>query len=142
MSRLTRAGTAEPVSRDQILRHERGQGSINFSCSADHVQDWQPYPVDLYSCYMCDKSAVQRTCMPARTLVLSSGGFTCTYSSCNRISKMVDCQASIRSKTPGFLVKLAHLHPCLTHTRTYKELIIFFPSRNKPGPDLLLGPKR
>ena len=22
---------------------------INFSCSADHEQDWQPYPVDPYS---------------------------------------------------------------------------------------------
>ena len=54
MSRLARDGTAEPVSRDQILRHERGQGNILFSCSADHVQDWQPYPVDPYSCYMCD----------------------------------------------------------------------------------------
>ena len=54
MSRLTRAGTVEPVSRDQILRHERGQGNIRFSCSVDHVQDWQPYPVDLYSCYVCD----------------------------------------------------------------------------------------
>ena len=54
MSRLARDGTAEPVSRDQILRHERGQGIIHFSCSADHVQDWQPYPVDPYSCYMCD----------------------------------------------------------------------------------------
>ena len=51
MSRLTRDGTAEPVSRDQILRHERRQGNINFPCSADHVQDWQPYPVDPYSCY-------------------------------------------------------------------------------------------
>ena len=49
MSRLTRDGTAEPVSRDQILRHELGQGNIHFSCSADHVQDWQPYPVDPYS---------------------------------------------------------------------------------------------
>ena len=29
-------------------------GNIHFPCSADHVQDWQPYPVDLYSCYMCD----------------------------------------------------------------------------------------
>ena len=54
MSRLKRDGTAEPVSRDQILRHERGQGNIHFPCSADHVQDWQPYPVDPYSCYMCD----------------------------------------------------------------------------------------
>ena len=37
MSRLTRDRTAEPVSRDQILRRERGQ-------------DRQPYPVDPYSC--------------------------------------------------------------------------------------------
>ena len=36
MSRLTQDGTAEPVSRDQILRRERGQGNINFPCSADH----------------------------------------------------------------------------------------------------------
>ena len=34
MSRLTRDGTAEPVSRDQILRRELGQGIIHFSCSA------------------------------------------------------------------------------------------------------------
>ena len=53
MSRLTRDGTA-PVSRDQIFRRERGQGTIRFHCSADHVQDWQPYPVNSYSCYMCD----------------------------------------------------------------------------------------
>ena len=49
MSRLTLDETAEPVSRDQILRRERGQGNIIFPCSADHVQDWQPYPVDPYS---------------------------------------------------------------------------------------------
>ena len=30
MSRLTRDGTAEPVSRDQILRHARGRGNIIF----------------------------------------------------------------------------------------------------------------
>ena len=51
MSRLTRDGTAELVSREQILRRERGQGNVNFSCSADHVQDWQPYPVD--PCVVC-----------------------------------------------------------------------------------------
>ena len=49
MRRLTRDGTAEPVSRDQILRRKRGQGDIYFLCSADHEQDWQPYPVDPYS---------------------------------------------------------------------------------------------
>ena len=53
MGRLTRDGTAEPVSRDQILRHARGQGNVHFPCSADHEQDWQPYPVDPYSA-ICD----------------------------------------------------------------------------------------
>ena len=53
MSRLTRDGTAESVSRDQILRHVRGQGNIHFPCSADHEQDWQPYLVDPYSA-ICD----------------------------------------------------------------------------------------
>ena len=46
MSRLARDETAEPVSRNQILRHARGQGNIHFPCSAGHEQDWQPYPVD------------------------------------------------------------------------------------------------
>ena len=49
-----RNGTAELVTRDQILRRQRGQGNIHFPCSADHEQDWQPYPVDPYSCYMRD----------------------------------------------------------------------------------------
>ena len=56
MSRLTQDGAAELVSRDQILRRERGQGNICFPCSAGHEQDWQPYPVDPYSCYMCDRT--------------------------------------------------------------------------------------
>ena len=53
MSRLTRVGTAEPVSRDQILRHARVQENITFPCSADHEQDWQPYAVDPHSA-ICD----------------------------------------------------------------------------------------
>ena len=53
MSRLTRDGTAELVSRDQNLRHARGSGNVHFPCSADHEQDWQPYPVDPYSA-ICD----------------------------------------------------------------------------------------
>ena len=48
MSRLTRDGTAEPVSRDEILRRARGQGNVHFPCSAHHEQDWQPYSVDPY----------------------------------------------------------------------------------------------
>ena len=52
-SRLTRDGTAKPVSGDQILRCERGQRNVHFPRSADHLQDWQPYPVDPYTCYIC-----------------------------------------------------------------------------------------
>ena len=44
ISGLTRDGTAEHISRNQILRRERGQGKKNnFCCSADHEQNWQPY---------------------------------------------------------------------------------------------------
>ena len=58
MSRLTRDGTAEPVSRDQILRHVREQGNIHFPCSADHEQDGQPYPVDPYSAISDDHTYI------------------------------------------------------------------------------------
>ena len=67
MSRLTRDGTAEPVSRDQILRHARGQGNINFPRSADHEQDWQPYPVDPYSA-ICDDHTYIHTYNKAKFL--------------------------------------------------------------------------
>ena len=69
MSRLTRDGTAESVSRDQILRHVRGQGNIHFSCSADHEQDWQPYPVDPYSA-ICDDNIPGRMTMSRAVLNL------------------------------------------------------------------------
>ena len=62
MSRLTRDGTAEPVSRDQILRYARGQGNIHFPCSADHEQDWQPYPVDPYSAICDDHTYIHTQC--------------------------------------------------------------------------------
>ena len=40
MNRLTRDGTAKPVSsRDQILRHERGQKHVHFPCS-ESFNDW------------------------------------------------------------------------------------------------------
>ena len=49
MSRLTRDGTAKPVSRNQILRREWREGNIIFPCPADHEQDyWQSYLVDPY----------------------------------------------------------------------------------------------
>ena len=70
MSRLTRDGTAEPVSRDQILRHARGQGNIHFPCSADHEQDWQLYPVDPCSA-ICDDHACIQMLLSGKTEVAS-----------------------------------------------------------------------
>ena len=72
MSRLTRDGTAEPVSRDQILRHARGQGNINFPCSADHEQDWQPYLVDPYSAIYYDQTYIRR---PYKYIYARTGRF-------------------------------------------------------------------
>ena len=58
MSSLSRDGTAKPVSRDQNLRRERGQGETNIPFLADHEQDGQPYPVDpYYYCLMCYRTS-------------------------------------------------------------------------------------
>ena len=75
MSRLTRDGTAETVSRDQIIRRERGQRSINinFPCSADHEQDWQPYPVDPYSGMSDDETDILLYSSPQVIIVMESG---------------------------------------------------------------------
>ena len=69
MSRLTRDGTAEPVSRDKILRRKPGQGNMYFPYSADHEQDWQPCPVDLYSTICDDQTYSVRTYIHLYTAV-------------------------------------------------------------------------
>ena len=74
MSRLTRDGTAEPVSRDQILRHARGQGNVHFPCSADHEQDWQPYPVDPYSAICDDHTYIHTYILITDSETLVDGG--------------------------------------------------------------------
>ena len=62
MSRLTRDGTAEPVTRDKFSGGSRDRKKYIFSVSADHEQDWQPYPVDPYSCYVCDHTSKSIVC--------------------------------------------------------------------------------
>ena len=42
------------LARPNSQARTRTEGNTVFLCSADHVQDWQPYPVGQYSCYMCD----------------------------------------------------------------------------------------
>ena len=83
MSRLTRDGTAELVSRDQILRHARGQGNAHFPCSADHEQDWQPYPVDPYSA-ICDDNTYIHTGTYIRTYIHTSSNWPYFENSLNR----------------------------------------------------------
>ena len=81
MSRPTRDGTAEPVSRDQILRLGRGQGNVQFPCSADHEQDWQPCPVDPFSALCDDHTYTQRGDSSRR--ITTAGMVPCTTVYCN-----------------------------------------------------------
>ena len=74
MSRLTRDGTAEPVSRDQIVRRERGRVHINFPCSADHKQGSQPYPLNPHCCYMCDHTYIHTKLIAASIFYPASEG--------------------------------------------------------------------
>ena len=58
ISKLTRDGTAVPVSRYIILgANAPDRAKYCFPYSADHVQDCSPYPaqlINIYSFYMCD----------------------------------------------------------------------------------------
>ena len=52
-SRLTRGRARPNPSRETkfsgvITNGDRENENTHFPCSADHEQDWQPYPVDLY----------------------------------------------------------------------------------------------
>ena len=96
MSRLTRDGMAEPVSRDQILRHARGQGNIHFSCSADHEQDWQPYPVDPYSAICDDHTYTHAICNLINTHTQN------TYKSNNIASVLVYLHGNYRYASVQF----------------------------------------
>ena len=72
MMRLTRDGTAEPVSRDQVLRREPGRGNIHFPCPANHEQDWQPDPVDPYPAMREDHTYILYINSIAAALLLRS----------------------------------------------------------------------
>ena len=58
MSELTPDRTVEPISREQILRRERGQGNIDFPCSPDHEQGWQSYPFDAHPAKSNDHTCI------------------------------------------------------------------------------------
>ena len=65
---LTRDGTAEPVSRETKFSGANGdREKFVFPRSADHEQDWQPYPVDPYSAIRDDHTYCT---IPYRTIIL------------------------------------------------------------------------
>ena len=77
MSRITRDGMAEPVSRDLRRLNERGQGNIHVPCSADHKEDWKPYTVDPYSA-ISDNHSVNNMAAQNREILVQ---YEC-YSNC------------------------------------------------------------
>ena len=125
MSRLTRNGTAEPVSRDQILRHARGQGNIHFPCSAEHEQDWQPYPVDPYSAICHDHTYINTYIVDP--MLLPSGN-------------PIKCHDEFLSLQPMFPPKrlLSGLLPVIQDSlnsrrlqRTLSDVLLISPSRHR-----------
>ena len=112
MSRLTRDGTAGPVSRDQILRREREQGNGYFPCSADHEQDWQPYPVDPYSCYVCDYTYMHNIFSLEDGLGTVSVVLFPVYSTCY-IFFVISCTSECRL--------FFCTNPMISHDRMYVE---------------------
>ena len=63
MSRLTRDGTAEPVSRDQILRRERGQGNVHFPVQLTTSRILATLPGWSILCYICDDHIFRIFCL-------------------------------------------------------------------------------
>ena len=61
MSRLTRDGTAEPVSRETKFSGASGdRENIHFPCSADHEQDWQILPRLILTLAICNDHPPRR----------------------------------------------------------------------------------
>ena len=67
MIRLTRTGRRNPSRETKLLGAYGDRGilifPVNFPCSADHEQDWQPYPVDPYSAICDDQSNIHTRCI-------------------------------------------------------------------------------
>ena len=67
MSGLTRDGRTRLASSNSKAR--TGTRKFHFSCSPDHEQDWQPYPVDPYSAESSDHTQPSQ---PSRRLLLQT----------------------------------------------------------------------
>ena len=132
MSRLTRDGTAEPVSRDQILRHVRGQENIHFPCSAGHEQDWQLYPVDLYSAISDDHTQIHTYYRELHSFELTRSLSPATLPSCMYASLMSPLwQVSSFGKAVQVLGEDVGKGTCATPCRTFFSCS----GQNSPAPN-------
>ena len=75
-----------------------GTGEYHFPCSADHEQDWQPYPVDPYSA-ICDDHTYIHTSPVLSTYPLRTNS-GCGKEKAHIIWFMMTCQGSPRSELP------------------------------------------
>ena len=103
MSRLTRNGTANHDSRDQIIRREREQSKKHSSCSADHELDWQPHPVDPYST-ICDDHKYSSGDIRIWTVTARVTRLSSPVSSTNDDPR-------IQQKSPGKTLKIQRIRP-------------------------------
>ena len=73
MSRLTRDGTTEPVSRDHILRREHGQEIFIFPAqlTASRIDNLTRLIHTLATWHMCDQPATQTNRDPNRDKILA-----------------------------------------------------------------------
>ena len=113
MSRLTRDRTAKPVSRNQVLRRERGQGI--FSRSADHRQDWQPYAVDLYSAICDDHTCIRIYCSvyPQLPPVIGTLWGSCGHASGISFPRLLWFGVCASHATPCSVPGCSYLRMCL-----------------------------
>ena len=71
-----------------IPQARAGTGNTHFPCSADHEQDWQPYPVDPYSAICDDHTYILTT--------ISTVAFACVLPkpSCMYVCMVITCSRS------------------------------------------------
>ena len=121
MSRLTRDGTAESVSRDQILRHERRQRNFHF-------------PVELTTCRSGNLTRLIHTlyssvyyrstgCQPARGQLNRENKYIFLSRSRLRIWSRKTASAVLSRVSLIILHTQAESHACCTRNRVSPELI-------------------
>ena len=100
---------ANPAVNTRLARPDSqartGTGGYYFPCSADHEQDWQPYPVDPYSAICDDHTYIHTYILPRP----SRGVCVCVFSSYSFwTSSSLDVPAGVTQEKShtGFFIHL------------------------------------